>query len=119
MTLTRPLLLGTALLVAGCGDPGSGTLQLSWLFADGRSCTDSGALTVVVEPVVGQTAPKASYLCTAGIPPSSATVDGAPRDTLVTLRALSPVGDELYRGTLTTDPALQPATVTLYATFAR
>jgi hypothetical protein len=106
------------LLLSACGDTGSGTQQLSWQFADGRRCTESGVFTVTVGPLVDQPAPTASYSCGTGIPPGTATVMGVPRDTEITLHALSAAGGELYRGTLTTDDALQPAVITLYATGA-
>jgi hypothetical protein len=117
MSPVRPLAL--LVLLAGCGDTGSGTLQLGWQFADGRRCTEAGASTVVIGPVVGQQASTASFACLDGTAPSSAMVPGVPRDTTITLSAVSPAGDELYRGTLLTDDALQPTTVTLYATGAR
>jgi hypothetical protein len=105
----------TALLVAGCQDAGSGTLALSWQFADGRSCTDAGALgvRVVASSQLGD------FRCTDGAAPSMVSVDNVPRDGHLSIRAESPQSVELYRAELDTDDALLPTTVTLFATGVR
>lgn len=111
------ILIGIALglVTAGCADPGTGTLALSWRFADGRRCVDTGAATVTV----GAPASLGSHACTEGQAPASASIDGVPRGGHLVVRALSPQQDELYRGELDLDVALQPTTLTLYATGVR
>jgi hypothetical protein len=90
-------------------------LTLSWTFADLRRCADAGAATVEVlvdDSKVG------SFSCTAGFPSAAVTVEVARAGTL-TARALSPQSSELYRGDAALDAALQPITVTMFATGAR
>ncbi len=86
--------------------------MLSWQFADGRRCADAGIANVIIlerETVLG------NFACTE----AQVTIENAPRSGTIVARAVSPQGGELYRGELTLDPALQPATVTLHPTFSR
>ena len=118
----RFLLLAIAL--AGCGGDNSlGPMQLSWKFADGRTCTDAGVSTIAL--TVGSGMP-ATVDCEAGFAPA-ATMVMAPHSGTLTVAALSPQmaavypmpKTDLYEGTLVLDEALLPATVTLYATASR
>lgn len=105
-----------ALSLAACAGGGSGPLPLSWQFADGRACAESGATTVTIkveEETLG------TFACRDGFVPQAVTVAAAPDSGTLTLIAASAPGNELYRGELPMDPAHLPVTVTLYATFAR
>ena len=122
MSAMRALLAVALLVSAGCSSSGTGTLQLSWKFADGRSCNDAGAFTVLVDGI-GQ-----PFTCAAGQAPASVTATVA-RSGSVRVHALSGQSVELYRGTVSldglpipvegTDAGAASATVTLYATGAR
>jgi hypothetical protein len=114
MTPVRALLL-LAGLCAGCGDAAKGTLVMSWQFADGRRCVDTGAATVSVSA----SSELGSFPCPMGAAPASVSVDGVTPGSSLTVRAVSPAGDELYRAGVSTDESLTPITVTLYATGAR
>jgi hypothetical protein len=104
-----------ALLLAGCSDNGNGTLTLSWVFADGRRCTDAGVYAVLVRA----SEDLGSFRCTDGTAPGTIQVPNVPRDGHITIFGLSPQNTELYRAELNTDVALEPTTVTFYATGAR
>jgi hypothetical protein len=106
-----------ALAAAGCGPSGPPfSLALSWSFADGRTCADSGALDAV--PSAGDTVlgPSGGFPCADGEAPSAVTVDGVPADaSALDLRAETVDGTTLYRGALQLpSPPPASATVTLY-----
>jgi hypothetical protein len=103
-------------LFASCGGGGTGTLALSWRFADGRRCTDSGVSTV---EVLSGTSSLLKPSCSDGFEPAAVMVNEAPRGGTLTLRALSPQSGELYRAEQVTDPTLLPTTFTLYPTRSR
>ena len=112
--MRAPLVL--LLLLGACGDSGARTLTLSWQFADGRRCTDAGAVTVqlsVGELMLGAPA------CLDGEAPAAAMIAHVPESGSLAAIARSPQMGELYRGELALDLALLPATVELYATGAR
>jgi hypothetical protein len=103
------------LLAAGCGGGGSGPLQLSWQFADGRSCPDTGVSVVEISV----DSPIGKFACADGFAPAAVTLDLVPRDGSLHLRALSPQSTELYRADVPLDAAGLPTTATLLATGAR
>jgi hypothetical protein len=114
LTLAAAIALATA---GGCADSGAAPLALSWTFADGRSCDDAGAFTVVVQAdghVLGQ------FSCAQGLAPQAIMLPQvASSDVELGALAESAQGDELYRGAQHV-VALPPSlTLTLYATFAR
>jgi hypothetical protein len=116
LTLAAAVALA-ALGAGGCGDSGAAPLALSWAFADGRSCEDAGAFTVVVQAdghVLGQ------FSCAQGLAPQAIMLPMvASSDVELGAVAESAQGDELYRGAQHV-VALPPSlTITLYATFAR
>src|SRR5947207_10838706 len=107
------------LLAGGCGD-GTGWLALSWRFADGRGCADSGASVVVVRGAPAPPGPEGGFACAAGLEPASVALDGVARSGAdLTVEADSPQGAPLYRGGLSLDVLPPAATVTLYAAAAR
>jgi hypothetical protein len=109
----RTLLYLLLLLLGGCGGGGTAQVALSWQFADGRRCADTGAANVTVQ--VGSGMP-ATLDCASGLLPAATTIDGVPQNgTTLTVQALSPEGAALYSGTLTLDQIPSIATVTLYA----
>lgn len=121
MRVTPALLCALAIgcALSGCGPIPTGTLALSWQFADGRFCTDAGASTI--EARLGETT-LGSFACEAGLAPAQVMLGKVPEDdATIDLFALSPRGVALYRGQLrlSGDPNLAPATVTLYADLAR
>jgi hypothetical protein len=116
MPLVRHYALGLALLLAGC-DGGTGTLALSWRFADQRGCAESGVTTVVVR---GARAPAGGFACEAGLEPAAVELDGVARDgATLELEARSPQGSALYRGELALGALPAAATAILYAAAAR
>ena len=101
------------LLCCGCGSGGTASLALSWQFADGRSCADSGAAAVAVQ--VGSAMPM-QLDCNAGLLPAATTLDAVPRNgATLELQALSPEGAALYSGRLDLDALPSATTVILYA----
>ena len=99
----------------GCGSAGTAPLQLSWQFADGRSCADSGAGSVSVkaggDPV--------GFHCEDGVVPAAVMIEVSKDGTTVHVDALSPAGAPLYSGSLGLDAVPSAATVTLYANAMR
>jgi hypothetical protein len=107
----RPAAL--ALCLGACTSGGSGTLQLSWQFADGRRCPDTGAAAISVR--VGETASK-DFACDQGVPPQAVAIEQVPAGGVTLgVQALSTDGAALYAGTLELDALPSAATVTLYA----
>jgi hypothetical protein len=101
------------LVLCGCGSGATAQLALSWQFADGRHCADTGAANVTVQ--VGSAMPQ-TLDCAMGLAPAAATLDGVPQNgTTLTVQALSPEGAALYSGTLALGQIPSAATVTLYA----
>ena len=97
----------------GCSSGATGTLQLSWQFADGRLCPDTGAASMTVRVGDGGTR---SFACDQGVPPQAVAVEKVPADgTAITVQALSTQLAPLYSGTLELDVLPSSATVTLYA----
>src|SRR5439155_17390664 len=91
-------------LLAACGpsDADRAPLALSWRFADGRRCADTGVLQVQVAATRGSiecTPATCVFACADG---EAATVPlrVPARDASLALAALSPQGNALYRGTL-------------------
>jgi hypothetical protein len=83
--------------------------MLSWQFADGRLCPDSGAASMSVSG--GK-----MFGCTEGLVPNAVALDGISADgTTITVQALSTELAPLYSGTLQLDALPSAATVTLYA----
>jgi hypothetical protein len=111
-----PCALLFAFALGGCGASDTGTLALSWRFADGRSCLDAGAATVEVQTGGGAIG---AFACSAGELPQTAMVMNVPEATTLVVTALSPARVELYRGRLESGDVLAPQTVTLFATGAR
>jgi hypothetical protein len=106
-----------ALALAGCGGAGMPfSIALSWQLADGRSCADSGALTVAASEGSTALGPSGGFACADGEGGGAVTVDGVPGEaTAIDLRALTLSGATLYQGRLPLDaPPQASATVTLY-----
>lgn len=105
-----------ALSFAACDAPAPFSIALSWQLADGRSCAESGALTVAAS--AGQTAlgPAGGFACADGEDGRAVTADGVPGDaSAIDLRAETLSGATLYQGRLAIDsPPQASATVTLY-----
>jgi hypothetical protein len=100
-------------LLCGCGSAGTGSIALSWQFADQRRCPDTGAATVEVK-VSG--APPLEFDCADGVAPAAVTLDQVSLDGAnITVRALSVEEAPLYTGGLELDALPSSATVTLYA----
>jgi hypothetical protein len=117
MRRSRPSLALMVAALAGCGG-GSGSLQLSWTFADGRRCPDTGAATVEVR--IDDAAKASSFACSAGLAPASVPLAGVPTGgATLHLDALSPQGSALYHGDLPLDALPVAATAELYAKAAR
>ncbi len=116
MRLIFAVAFGLALTACG-GGGGTGTLMLSWSFADLRDCPDEGVSVVAV--AFGATS-MTSALCQNGLAPAAISVDNVPDGASdFTLVANSSQGTELDRGTLHLDALVPAATVTLYATGSR
>jgi hypothetical protein len=100
-------------VLCGCSSGATGTLMLSWQFADGRLCPDTGAASILVK--VGDAASK-SFDCDEGVPPQAVALLQVPGDGVtVGVQALSTDLAPLYAGTLDLDALPSEATVTLYA----
>jgi hypothetical protein len=83
--------------------------MLSWQFADGRLCPDTGAASMSVSG--GK-----MFGCAEGLSPNAVTLADVPADgTTITVQALSTELAPLYSGTLALDALPSAATVTLYA----
>jgi hypothetical protein len=99
--------------MCACGNGATGTLMLSWQFADGRLCSDTGAATISVK--VGEAASQ-SFDCDQGVPPQAVALMQVPADGVnVGVQALSTDAAPLYAGTLDLDALPSSATVILYA----
>jgi hypothetical protein len=106
-----------ALALAACGGAsGQGPLTLSWQFADGRGCPESG---VVAVRVLVDDNRLDSPLCEAGLAPAAITLPAVARSGTLSLVGLSAQSTALYRGDTALDVTLAPRTVTLYAVAAR
>jgi hypothetical protein len=116
-------LVGTALgltLLGACDAPtGTGTISLSWAFADGRGCAEAGASTVAIRLGDAQT-PLQSFPCAFGAAPAEVTFGGVPVEgAVLSVEARSPQAALLYLGRAEFDALPASATVTLYAAAAR
>jgi hypothetical protein len=100
-------------VLMGCSSGAAGKLALSWQFADGRPCPDTGAASMAVR--AGDTGAK-TFGCAEGVPPQAVMLEGVPADGVtVTVQALSTEMAALYSGALELDALPSAATVTLYA----
>jgi hypothetical protein len=110
--MRRLLLAAACLLGAACATDSSGNawpLELSWTFADGRSCTDAGVITVTVG-VPGDQAPK-KLDCVAGLDGPIAAGGWAAGPLVI--EALTPDGLPAYRAMTTMPDAAATLAVTL------
>jgi hypothetical protein len=111
-------------LIAGCSSAPSGTLVLSWRFADGRDCFTAGATAVEARTRASLDAtPLSSFRCFDGLAPATVSAADVPGTGTLTVDARTPLGADLYRGQLSLD-ASPPGTgetreVTLYAVAAQ
>jgi hypothetical protein len=116
----RAIFLVAVAAALGCGgSAGTGTLQLSWRFVDGRRCPDTGAVTVEVR-IDDAKKPSATFACADGAEPQAVPLPDVPRDgATLHLDARSPQGAALYHGDLHLETLPASATVELYAQAAR
>jgi hypothetical protein len=113
--VVRPLALVFA-FAAACSGNATGSLTLSWRFADGRRCTEAGVSTV--SAFSGEER-LMSGPCADGDAPRAIQIENAPRGGTLLLRGFSPQNAELYRAEQQLDPTLLLTTLTLYTTLSR
>lgn len=100
-------------MLCGCSSGATGKLALSWQFADGRACADSGAAQIAIT-VDGGDAQK--FGCGDGLAPAAVTLMSISADgATLRVNALSTEAASLYAGTLELDALPSSATVVLYA----
>jgi hypothetical protein len=119
MRALRDIALGL-LLLGGCDAPTrTGTISLSWVFADGRGCAEAGASTVAIR-LYDAERPLQSFPCAFGVAPAEVTFGGVPVEgATLAVEARSPQAALLYAGRADFDALPPAATVTLYADAAR
>jgi hypothetical protein len=101
------------MMLCGCSSGASGKLALSWQFADGRACADTGAasMSLTVDSGAAQ-----KFRCDEGLVPAAVTLMSVSADgATVRVHALSTENASLYAGSLDLDALPSSATVTLYA----
>jgi hypothetical protein len=100
-------------MLCGCSSGATGKLALSWQFADGRACADTGASSIAVK--VGD-ADAQKFHCDEGVVPAAVTLMSISAEgALLQVNALSSESASLYSGRLDLDALPSAATVTLYA----
>src|SRR5438552_4831684 len=100
-------------MLCGCSGGASGKLALSWQFADGRRCPDTGAAAISIQ--IDQRAAEKHH-CDEGVAPAAVTLQPiAAGGATIVVEALSTEAAPLYSGRLELDALPSAAMVTLYA----